>query len=113
MRISCCLASSRENTITFRGVPSSPASTRRTNVFPMEPVPPVTRIVFPSNIIAKFRSQVCREFFYHLFPLRRRVGKFRAEASRVKAAVAFKLPLGYELNVEIELFAYQIQQIVL
>src|SRR5512134_1619225 len=49
MRISCCLASSRESTITLRGVPSSPPSTRCTKVRPMEPVPPVTRMVLSWN----------------------------------------------------------------
>src|SRR4030095_10709558 len=55
MRISCCLASSRENTMIFFGVPSSPLSTRRTNVLPMEPVPPVTRTLLPSNMVISRR----------------------------------------------------------
>src|SRR2546430_9729101 len=40
-----------ENTITFLGVPRSLDSTRRTSVLPMEPVPPVTRMVLSWKIM--------------------------------------------------------------
>src|SRR5258708_5869065 len=53
IRIECCFASSRENTITFLGVPRSPVRTLWTKVFPMDPVPPVTTIRLPSKIIAQ------------------------------------------------------------
>src|SRR5574338_455150 len=48
-RISCCLASSRESTVTCDGVPSSPVSSRRTTACPSDPVPPVTRMFFPAS----------------------------------------------------------------
>src|SRR3954447_2995393 len=48
-RMSCCLASSRENTVTRAGRPASPDSRRPTTVFPSDPVPPVTSTRKPSN----------------------------------------------------------------
>src|SRR5438045_742421 len=48
-RMSCCLASSRENTVTRAGRPASPDSSRPTTVFPSDPVPPVTSTRNPSN----------------------------------------------------------------
>jgi hypothetical protein len=56
MRMSCCFASSREKTITFAGVPSSPVSARRTKVLPIDPVPPVTRMRLSLNIVSFFQG---------------------------------------------------------
>src|SRR3989442_12713419 len=42
--------------MTFFGVPSSPLNTRRTKVLPIEPVPPVTRIFLPLNVIVEYLS---------------------------------------------------------
>src|SRR4051812_15283468 len=70
--MSCCLASSRENTRTFDGRPSSPLNRRRTTVRPSEPVPPVTSTCFPSNCIEPpvivVRRWVLREGTQHFPP---------------------------------------------
>src|SRR5688572_10808805 len=51
-RISCCLASSRERTTILRGTPSSPERSRRTRIFPRDPVPPVTTTDVLCRLIA-------------------------------------------------------------
>src|SRR5882757_4801171 len=50
IRISCCLASSREKTMTLTGSPiSSLLSNLRTSTWPSEPVPPVIKMRLPSK----------------------------------------------------------------
>ena len=98
MRMSCCFASSRENTMTFFGVPSSPERTRRTDVLPIEPVPPVTRILLSWKIMRAFRWMSCASSSSISLPRRRLVAKDAAKARRVEAAVDARLVRRHDLD---------------
>src|SRR5262245_46964368 len=102
MRMSCCFASSRENTINLRGVPSSADSTRCKNVRPIEPVPPVTRIVLPwSSILAvgPLADLGCQSGNHHV-PAGWGILELRSEARRNQAAIAEELIVGIDLDAQ-------------
>src|SRR5690242_14404151 len=64
-RIWCCLASSRENTVTERGSPISPPSNRRTSTFPSEPVPPVTTTLLSLRTIEYLSFETEQTYLAH------------------------------------------------
>src|SRR5262245_45940855 len=114
----CCFASSRENTITLRGVPISPESTRRTNTRPNEPVPPVTSTVLPaSSLLPRFPVAIgCvvgRQFGHHLPPRRRGPAQGAAQARAVESAHADESVIGLDFHRNPERVAGEAQQIVL
>src|SRR4030065_502934 len=111
IRISCCLASSRERTMTFFGVPCSPVSTRCTKVLPIEPVPPVTRMFFPSNITPL--QYVFCQFIQHRIPTGRFVAKLGPEPCRVQAPVAACPIIGNDLQRKVQFLLDQQQQVKL
>src|ERR687887_2556798 len=88
----CCLASSREKTVIWRGSPISPVSRRLTRTLPSEPVPPVTttllslRSIGPPDFVV--RRRVGAQAPDHLGPRGRPDAGLAAEARAVEAAVA-------------------------
>src|SRR5438105_7530502 len=90
-RIWCCLASSREKTVIWRGSPASPVSRRLTRTLPSEPVPPVTTTLLslgsmnPPNLFV--RRRVVAHAPDHLRPRGRADAGLAAEARAVEAAV--------------------------
>src|SRR5687768_17468935 len=90
-RISCCLASSRENTVIRAGTPSSPVSRRRTIAWPSDPVPPVTNTFLPSTSIQSSPPVIWRGVGGHLVdhrrPVRRLVRGRGPEPASVQAAI--------------------------
>src|SRR6266513_5787709 len=72
-RISCCLASSRENTISFLSFPISFVRRRRTSVLPRDPVPPVINTDLPSSTVARSATISIPQRFVRDGPQRRDV----------------------------------------
>src|ERR1044072_4456212 len=101
-RIECCLASSREKTVTCAGRPTSPVSRRFTSTLPSEPVPPVTTTLLPVSMIPNFlvRSGVVRHALYHLGPRPRRKARLAPKPRAVEAAAADEFVVGLNLRVE-------------
>src|SRR6185312_12744583 len=116
MRMSYCLASSRDSTITFAGAPCSPERMRRTSTRPMEPVPPVTRTRLPSNmgrLISVVRCRIGDHFFQHRLPGRSNIPCLFRETVHDKAAVAGKLPIGVNFHGIATNFAKEREQVKL
>src|SRR5919198_6733874 len=91
-RISCCFASSRENTTIFLGCPISPRSSLRTRACPSEPVPPVTSTRFSSSGPMSFPPSVVgriilRQSGYHGVPRRHGDASGSQEPRPVQAAI--------------------------
>src|ERR1044072_7695044 len=101
-RIECCLASSREKTVTCAGRPTSPVSRRLTSTLPSEPVPPVTTTLLPVSMIPNFlvRSGVVRHALYHPGPRPRRKARLAPEPRAVETTVADEFVVGLNLRVE-------------
>src|SRR5436305_979449 len=93
-RIWCCLASSREKTVIWRGNPISPVRSRLTSTLPSEPVPPVTttllslRNIGPPNLV--IRRRVFAHPLDHLRPRRGDDARRLPEARAVEAADVYE-----------------------
>ena len=100
-RMSCCFASSRENTMIFAGVPSSPVSSRRTNSLASEPVPPVTRIALAvkHHAVSASYGLPRRQLVDHRVPRRRCVAG-RGAKPLPQAAIDHELVVRLDLDVE-------------
>src|SRR5882757_5214556 len=110
-RIACCFASSRENTMTFLGVPISPPRIRRTSTLPSEPVPPVIRIRLRSNSTVDapltVGRRIGREVVHHFAPGRRCQAGIVVKSCAVEIAQNHYIVIGLYFDIEIECRARQ------
>src|ERR1043166_7826094 len=115
-RIECCLASSRETTRPFRGVPCSPLKRRRPSPLPSEPVPPVTSTVLSSNSIGGspcgIGCRVGRQCRHHFAPRRRRASGCAPEPLAIEVAADHRTVHRFDRDVAAERWAREQQQIV-
>src|SRR5215213_9896312 len=121
-RMSCCFASSRENTVTRRGRPISPPRRRRMSTLPREPVPPVTTMCLPSSGRVRSRSTACpfvvrcgigRQLGDHCRPRGRAVSRRVHEPARVECAVTQEGVVRHEGDVEAKGPVHHREQVVL
>src|SRR3954447_4611007 len=114
-RMSCCFASSRERTVTCRGVPSSPVSSRRTTACPNDPVPPVTSTFLVSSIQSPLfvRSLVRRQRADHVRPRRRRDIQDPPQRRAVEPPIDDRLGLRLDVNRYRKRIREQPQQVIL
>src|SRR3990172_8271558 len=117
MRISCCLASSRETTTMLFGRPICPVSKRRITALPREPVPPVTRTRFPSRTTGTpprfVRCGITGHSLDHRWPRWRNIPDHRPEAVRIEAPVKVVIGKRFNLNGNPKRLAHQAKQVVL
>src|SRR5450756_2350356 len=116
--MACCLASSREKTTILAGWPISPLSRRRTSTWPSEPVPPVISTRLPlSGYMGQpplvVGGRVCSQFGYHLRPGGDAVAGRAHEALGAEAAVARRVVVRVDLDVEMHGFLHLCEQSVL
>src|SRR5450432_2497229 len=116
MRMKCCLASSRENTMTLAGSPSRPLSSRRTSTLPNEPVPPVIRMRLPLNGIVYIfspnlvRCWVLRQMGRQFMPWRRAQARVCDKSVAFHTAIAKEFILGLDITIQLKGLAEQAQQ---
>src|SRR3990172_8978995 len=115
--MSCCLASSRENTTIFFGRPISPVSKRRTRALPNDPVPPVTSTRLPSRTTSPPPRLVGRWILRHRLDHPRpgwwNIPRSRPEPVRIQAPVNIVMGNRLNLNRDLEGLPQQTEQLML
>src|ERR1700730_12869735 len=115
----CCFASSREKTITFEGTPSRPANSRRTSTWPSDPVPPVIKILLPSNTFMfdnpplVVTGGVFRKLSGQLAPWRTHISGGAHKLFSHHTPVAPELIVRQDLNIQVVCFPKHTEKIEL